>query len=142
MIEFTEEMEAAIGSAVEDRVFMTIASASAGGAPDIAYKASAMVWDKDHIAFWERALGTTYQNLLENPQCCLMYANFAKRLGWKFLGIAEVLTEGPIRQQVMDRTIQFELDQDPERKGAAVIIRVDTIKRGPQVVQQREPQPA
>ena len=138
MIEFTEEMEAAIASAVEDRVFMIIATASKDGAPDIAYKASAMTWGNDHIAFWERALGTTYRNLLENPQCCLMYTNFAKRMGWKFFGMAEVFTEGDVRQQVMDKTIQFELDQDPERKGAAVIVRIDQIKRGPQVIQQRD----
>lgn len=138
MIEFTDEMKEAIAGAVADRVFVTIATASAAGTPDIAYKASMMIFDDDHLAFWERSLGQTYRNLLENPQCCLMFANFAKRQSWKFLGVAQVLTEGELRQQVMDRTIQYELDQDPERKGAAILIRVDTIKRGPQVIQERE----
>lgn len=137
MIEFTDEMKEAIAAAVADRVFVSIATASAAGTPDIAFKASMMIWDDDHFAFWERSLGQTYRNLRENPRCCLMYANFARRQSWKFLGIAEAFTDGDLRQRVMDRTIQYELDQDPERKGAAIVIRVDTIKRGAQVIQER-----
>ena len=38
----------------------------------------------------------------------------------------------------MDRTIQAELDRDPERKGVAVIIRVDRVL-GRNFEQKREP---
>jgi hypothetical protein len=96
-----------------------------------------MAWDKDHLAWWERALGTTFRNLQENPQVCLLYRNFPARAVWKFFGVAEVHTEGPLRDQVMARTVQQELDRDPERKGAAVIVRVDKIVMGPQVLQER-----
>jgi hypothetical protein len=46
--------------------------------------------------------------------------------------------DGPIRDQVMARTVKDELDKDPERKGAAVVIRLDKITTmGGQVVQSR-----
>src|SRR5207244_3122615 len=130
-----DEMVHALDNSFADRMIVVIASASTTGMPDIAFKGSAMAWDREHIAFWERALGTTFRNLQENPHCCLLYRNFEARQVWKFLGVAEVLTDGEVRQQVMDRTVQAELDRDPERKGAAVIVRVDKIVMGPNVLQ-------
>jgi predicted pyridoxine 5'-phosphate oxidase superfamily flavin-nucleotide-binding protein len=137
LIDFTEDMTNRLNNSFKDMMIVSIASASKAGMPDIAFKGSAMAWDKEHIAYWERALGTTFRNLQENGQCCLLYRNPAERIAWKFFGVAEVLTEGPVRQQVMDRTVQQELDRDPERKGAAVIVRVDKIVMGPQVLQER-----
>lgn len=137
MIELTEDMTNRLNNSFKDMMIVSIASASKAGMPDIAFKGSAMAWDKEHIAYWERALGNTFRNLQENGQCCLLYRNPAERVAWKFFGVAQVLTEGPIRQQVMDRTVQQELDRDPERKGAAVIVRVDKIVMGPQVLQER-----
>lgn len=137
MIDFTDEMVTALDNSFEDRMIVEVASASKAGMPDIAFKGSAMAWDREHIAWWERSLGTTFRNLQENPQCCLFYRNVVARQVWKFFGVAQVFTEGDLRQQVMDRTVQAELDRDPERKGAAVIVRVDRIVMGPRVLQER-----
>ncbi len=137
MIDFTEDMVTALDNSFKDQMVVTIASAGKSGMPDIAFKGSAMTWGKDHIAFWERSLGTTFRNLQENGQCCLLYRNMAARQVWKFFGVAEVLTEGDVRQQVMDKTVEQELARDPERKGAAVIVRIDKIVMGPQVLQER-----
>ncbi len=138
MIELTDEMKVAFETALADSAPVIVASAGKSGMPDIAFKGSAMVFDKDHIAFWERALGTTFANLKENPGCCVLYRNGATRLAWKFFGEATVHTEGDIRQQVMDRTIQFELDRDPERKGAAIVVRIDRVLQAGQVLMERE----
>jgi predicted pyridoxine 5'-phosphate oxidase superfamily flavin-nucleotide-binding protein len=137
MIEFTDEMVTALDNSFQDQMIVLVASASKAGMPDIAFKGSAFAWDKDHIAFWERSLGTTFRNLQENGQCCLLYRNFAARQVWKFFGVAEVYTEGDVRQQVMDRSVEAELARDPERKGAAVVVRIDKIVMGPQVLQER-----
>ncbi|MGE5597227.1 MAG: pyridoxamine 5'-phosphate oxidase family protein [Hyphomicrobiales bacterium] len=137
MIEFTDEIVEALNNSFADRMFVMLGTASASGQPDIAFKGSAMAWDREHIAYWERSLGTSFRNLQENPKCCLMYRNPEKRIGWKFIGEAQVLTEGELREQVMARTVEFELSRDPERKGAAVIIRIDRITQGPQILQER-----
>lgn len=137
LIEFTDEIVTAINNSLADRMVVTVATAGTSGMPDIAFKGSAMAWGKDHIAWWERALGTTFRNLQENGQCCLLYRNTQTRQAWKFFGVGEVLTEGPLRQQVMDRAPEAELNMDPERKGAAVIIRIDRITQGSKVLQER-----
>jgi len=137
VIEFSDEIVSALNNSFADRMIVTIATAGANGMPDIAFKGSTMAWDKEHIAFWERSLGTTYRNLKENPQCCLLYRNPETRQAWKFFGVAEVHTEGDLREKVMGRVVEAELKQDPEHKGAAVVIRIDRITRGSQVLQER-----
>lgn len=136
-IALTEDMKAAFATSLADAAPVLFATSSKSGMPDIAFKGSAMVFDDEHVAFWERALGTTFANLKENPGVCVLYRNAATRVAWKMFGQAEVLTEGPIRQQVMDRTIQFELDRDPERKGAAIMIRIDKVLQAGQVLMER-----
>jgi predicted pyridoxine 5'-phosphate oxidase superfamily flavin-nucleotide-binding protein len=137
-VELTDEMREAFANAVRDGAPVLIASASASGMPDIAFKGSAMVWDKDHVAFWERARGQTMRNLEENGQACLLYRNTQNRVAWKFFGKAEVLQSGPLREEIMARTVQFELDRDPDRNGAAVLIRIDRVLQAGQVLMERE----
>ena len=58
MIDLTEMAEL-VDRSGPDGYTMLVATASKDGAPDLAFKGSVMVWDKDHLAFWERAHGVT-----------------------------------------------------------------------------------
>jgi predicted pyridoxine 5'-phosphate oxidase superfamily flavin-nucleotide-binding protein len=127
LIELNEAMAEAINNAAAQSSPVLVGTSSSAGMPDIAYKGSVMVFDKDHLAWWERSLGTTLANVRENGQVCLYYLNRQTRQSWKFFGMAEVIDEGPVRDEVMSRTIQAELDRDPERKGVAVMVRVDKV---------------
>ena len=138
MIHLTDDMCQAVDNAVADKCPIMVASAGGDGEPDLAFKGSVMVFDREHLAFWEYARGQTLRNLHENPKICLYYRNPATRQIWKFFGEAIVLDEGDLRQQIMDRTIAVELAHDPERKGAAVYIRVDRVHQRNDVLMRRE----
>lgn len=137
MIDLTEMTEA-VNSALAEGNVCLVASASSDGMPDIAFKGSVMVWDNDHLAFWERSKGQTLRNLEENPQACVLYRSRERGVAWKFFGAAMLHTEGGLRDQIMARTVEVELNRDPERTGVAVLIRVDRIAAGRNVLQQRE----
>ena len=126
MIDLTEMAEF-VDRSGPDGFVMLVATASKDGAPDISFKGSFMVWDKDHLAFWERAHGTTLANLVENPQVALVYRNREAGKNWRFWGDATLLRDGEVREGIMARTFQPELDRDPERKGVAVLIKVNTV---------------
>ena len=137
-IQLTDEMRERINNALTEGNPVMVATASASGMPDLVFKGSMMVFDSEHLAYWERALGTTLRNLKENPQVCVMYRNPQTRTVWKMFGVAELHAAGETREAVMGRTIQLELDRDPERKGVAVVIRVDRVLEAGKETMRRE----
>jgi predicted pyridoxine 5'-phosphate oxidase superfamily flavin-nucleotide-binding protein len=140
-IKLTEEMESALESAIKDQSPCLVATASVGGEPDVSYRGSVVVFDDEHLAFWERSQGETLRNLEENPQIAVLYRDAATRAGWRFYGRAEVLARGDRWQAVMDRMHPFQLAQDPDRKGLAVVVRVDRVRSGSEVIMQRDREP-
>ncbi len=134
----TTEMTKALENALVDRSPCLVATASAKGVPDVSYRGSVMVFDEEHLAFWERAKGETLDDLEENPHVCVIYRNAETRLGWRFYGVAAVLRDGAVRSQIMERVNQFELAQDLERTGYAVFIRVDRVRARNDTIMLRE----
>ena len=137
VLELTDEMMKAVDNSYADGKVVEVVTAAPDGWPDISFAGSAMAWDREHLAFWERSFGQTFRNLQANPKVCLFYRNFEGRQVWKFLGEAQIVDSGDLRQQVMDRTIEAELKHDPERKGVGIIIRLDRVMRGGETLMQR-----
>ncbi len=137
-IELTDEMTEALKRALEDRMPCIVATASAQGMPDLSYRGSVFVYDHEHLAFWERVKGETLRNLDENPQAAIFYRNAQTRLNWRFYGRATVLRDGAVRDQIMAGVHLFELAQDPERKGIAVLIRIDRVRTGSDTIMTRD----
>lgn len=127
MIKLTDQMRELIDPALAKGTPCLVATASKDGVPNIGYKGSVMVFDDESLAYWERTLQGTLRNVEENPNVTILFRDPASRAGWRFVGKATVYKEGSMREQVMARTVQAELDRDPERKGAAVIVRVDKV---------------
>jgi hypothetical protein len=90
-------------------------------------KGSVLVFDRETLAYWERAKRSALDNVAENPNVVIFYRNPEKRINWRFHGTATVYESGAIRDNVMQRTIPAELDRDPDRQGAAVLVRLDRI---------------
>ena len=132
------EMAEAVNSALAEGNTCLVGTASFTGMPDIAFKGSVMVFDGDHLAFWERSKGQTLSNLEGNPQVCILYRSRERGVAWRFFGVAELHPDGDLRRQIMERTIEAELNRDPERTGIGVLIRVDKVVAGRNVLQQRD----
>jgi predicted pyridoxine 5'-phosphate oxidase superfamily flavin-nucleotide-binding protein len=127
MIQLTQQMRDLIDPALAKGTPCLVATVSKDGMPNIGYKGSVMVFDDESLAYWERTLQGTSQNVEENPNVMILFRDPATRAAWRFVGKATVHKTGALRDQVMARTVQAELDRDPERKGYAVIIKVDKI---------------
>ena len=126
-IALTDEMRERSDSALLNRTPCMMATASASGEPSIAFKGSMMVFDDEHLAYWERTLRGQAFHVEENPQVVVYYADLPNRVHWKFFGEAIVHRNGEIRERIMSRVIPVELDRDPERKGYGVLVRVGKI---------------
>ena len=79
-IELTDEMTAAVNSSLADRVRCVLATASKDGSPDLAIRGSMMIYDKEHLAYWERSRNESLANLGENQRVAVYYRNPEKRM--------------------------------------------------------------
>ena len=133
MIDLSEYAEA-VDAALAEGSPCVVATASAAGAPSLGLKGSVMVFDREHLAFWDRTLGETLAQLRENPKVAVLYRNRERNLHVRFHGVATLHESDELREQIMSRTVQAELDRDPERRGVGVLIRVNLVAapgRGP-----------
>ena len=86
-----------------------------------------MVFDNESLAYWERTRRQHLKNLSENQHVVVLFRDPKTRVNWRFHGMATVHQDGSLRDQVMARVVKGELDKDKERKGSAVIVRVDRV---------------
>jgi hypothetical protein len=115
-----------------------LVATSNSGQPDLALKGSLMVWDKDHIAWWERARRETLEALGVNPLVAIFVRNPTRdRRTLRFYGTAQIVTDPELRERVWNRVRQIEKDMDKDKQGVAVIVRVDRVRAGPFDLQRR-----
>lgn len=138
MIKIIDQMRELVDPALENGCPCILATVSADGEPDIGYKGSMMVFDDESLAYWERTKRQHLKNVTENPKVIVLFRDAKTKVAWRFHGKATVHESGPLWEKVMARTVPAELEKDPERKGAAVVIKLDKITNmGGQVLQSR-----
>ncbi len=103
------------------------------GFAQVSPRGSTMVFDDERLALWERGKGSTNENLrdgtkvtvfLRKPQ--LRESGLLPKGGIaRFYGVARIHKTGPEYDSVWERLVQPEKDRDPEKKGYAVLIKVE-----------------
>jgi hypothetical protein len=121
-----------VDHALANQTPMLIATVN-GGQPDLAFKGSFMVWDRDHLAYWERGLNETLAGIRGNPKVAVLVRPKGTP-AVRFYGQARVVEDAAEREAVWQRVVPEEQGRDPDKKGVAVLIRIDRIRRGPQSV--------
>lgn len=139
MINIDDEMRGLIDNALAQGFPCMVGTASSEGKPQISMKGSMMVYDQGSLAYWERSRRTALENVGSNSNVVVFYRNPDQRINWRFYGTATIHDSGPVREDVMGRTVQAELDRDPERLGVAVVVQLDRIgELTGNVLQQRD----
>jgi len=122
----------AVDNALANQSPVVIATSN-GQDPDVALKGSFMVWDKDHLAYWERGLNETLAAIRGNPNVAVL----VRPKGGpplRLYGEARLVEDPEQREAVYQRVVPMEQSRDPDKKGYAVLIRVDRIRQGPRSV--------
>ena len=103
------------------------------GFAQISPRGSTMVYDDEHLALWERGKGSTNEQLRDGTKVTVFLRKPALREAGvlpkggiaRFYGAAKVHKSGAVYDRVWQKLIQPEKDRDPEKKGLAVLIRVE-----------------
>jgi hypothetical protein len=103
------------------------------GYAQISPRGSTMVYDDQHLALWERGKGSTNKLLhdgtkvtvfLRKPQ--LREAGVLPKGGVaRFYGSARIHRSGAVYDKVWEKLVQPEKERDPEKKGYAVLIKIE-----------------
>ena len=126
-----------IDGALDAGAPVVLATSTPDGQPDIALKGSFLVWDDQHLAFWERSNNETLAALRHNGRVAAIAYKAGSGPPLRFDGEAELIDNGELREAIYTRVNAAEQSKDPERKGLGVLIRVDRVRRGREVIQQR-----
>ena len=108
------------------------------GQPDLALKGSLMVWDADHLAWWERGHGETLAGVRSNPRVAVLVRNLTRdKRSLRFYGTARIVDDAALRESIWERVLPLEKETDPEKTGDAVLVRVDRVRAGKFDIQRR-----
>ena len=77
------------------------ATVCANGTPNLSPKGTTIAWDNDHLAFADICSPGSINNLLTNPSIEINVVDVFIRKGYRFKGVAKVLSEGKIFNDVI-----------------------------------------
>ena len=103
------------------------------GYAQISPRGSTMVYDDQHLALWERGKGSTNKLLHDGTKVTVFLRKPALREAGilpkggvaRFYGTAKLQKSGEAYDKVWQKLVQPEKDRDPEKKGYAVLIKVE-----------------
>ena len=121
------EVKEVLESAEQKGYPCVLATASKEGKPNIGLKASMMAYDDESLAYWERTKATHMDNIQANPSVAIICWDGQVKTGYRFMGTAEIVNDGKIREELWERVIEREKKNDPNKAGVAIIIKVSTI---------------
>ena len=110
-----------------------VATVLPNGFAQVTPRGSTMVYDDDHLALWERGKGSTNTNLVKYSKVTMFFRKPQLREAGvlpkggiaRFYGTAEIHRSGAAYEDVWRRLVQPEKDRDPDKKGFAVLIKVE-----------------
>ena len=110
-----------------------VSTALPNGFAQVSPRGSTMVYDDDHLALWERGKGSTNATLKNGTKVTVFLrkpplrdAGILPKGGIaRFYGTAEIHKSGAAYEEVWRRLVQPEKERDPDKKGFAVLIKVE-----------------
>lgn len=128
-IDIPDEVRALVDGALETDHPLLLAVVNPQGGPLLSYRGSAQVHDDGRsIGLWLRnAGGGTIEAIRANPAVALMYRSAAVPFV-QFHGRARIVDDPAMRDRVFDRSPERERAADPERRGVAILVRIDRIE--------------
>ena len=126
----SETMKRLIDNAWDDGYPCLLATSGAAG-PNISPKGSMLVFDDQHLAYWERSKKAALENLAHDHRVMVMYANFkCQRDGvlesgfLRFWGTAELHESGPVREAIFARLTKREQEHVGADTGIGVLVKI------------------
>jgi hypothetical protein len=115
-----------------DDGYPCLVATSGPGGPNISAKGSMVVYDDNHLAYWERSKRTALENLSHDKHVCIIYANFkAQRDGvlesgfLRFYGAVELHDSGPVHDKIFSLLLPREQTHVGADTGIGALVKIE-----------------
>ncbi len=127
MITLSEDLKHRLVNALSDGVAVVLGYVDREGDPHVSPYGSLHASGDDQLALWVRnPQGDLIQGIARNPKVAVFYAQLSSRTFVRMRGRAHVVKGDAERAKVFEGMHPFEQTGDPERKGVAVLIDLDS----------------
>ena len=120
-----------IKNAWEDGYPLLLGTCGENG-PNFSPKGSMLLFDDDHLAYWERSKRSALENLQHDKRVIVFYNNMKAQLDGKlesgflrFYGTAELHESGAVREAIFARLSEREATHVGADVGIGVLIKID-----------------
>jgi hypothetical protein len=129
-LDLTGEIAEAIDGAALRGKTLVLAYLGDDGYPAVSFRGSTQVYDAQQLAIWARKADEGFAAAIaERPQVSLVYYGGPDGPGPMFISFkGRARVERAADEEVYSRMIEGERDQDPDRKGVAVIVEVESVQ--------------
>jgi hypothetical protein len=127
-VNLTGEIAAAIDGAALRGHTLALAFVRDDGSPSVSFRGSLYVRNSTQLAIWVRKRDSGLAAaIVERPRVSLVFFEM-EGPGARYLAIeGHARVASDLDQEVYEAIIELERQQDPERKGVAVIVDVDSV---------------
>jgi hypothetical protein len=127
---FSDVVRDSINNAWDDGYPCLLGTAGEDGV-NISPKGSMMLFDDQHLAYWERSKKKALENLRHDNRVVVFYSNMKAQRDavldsgfLRFFGVAEMHEDGPIHDAIFARLNERESTHDGADTGIGVLIKI------------------
>jgi predicted pyridoxine 5'-phosphate oxidase superfamily flavin-nucleotide-binding protein len=103
-----------------------VATVCPDGTPNLSPKGTTAVWDDDHLVFADIRSPATVSNLRRNRSTEINVVDPIVRKGYRFKGVASVLTEGALFERILDfYRAERNLDESRIKIRSFVLVKIE-----------------
>lgn len=127
-LKLTDEIKRLVNNSLEDNCPMVVGYMGEDGQPQLSLRGSMRAISDTQLAFWVRnPNGGIVKALSYNPRISVLYRDTPNRVNMNFQGVGRVETDEKVRNAVFESMPQIEKDHDEPRKGACMVIDLESV---------------
>jgi len=129
MITLSDDIKHRLVNALTDGVAVVVGYVDRDGDPHVSPYGSVHAFSDDQLGLWVRnPNGDLIKGIARNAKVAIFYAQISSRTFVRMRGRARIVEEKADRAKVFEGMHAFEQSGDPERKGVAIVIDLDSVQ--------------